>query len=63
MRATATKMTLPSGSRDYNALAVRTRSEMADLHLIIDADLNAEIDVEVLARAFNKTSFLGNYCD
>lgn len=62
MRATATKMTLPSGSRDYNALAVRTRSEMADLHLIIDADLNAEIDVEVLARAFNmdKTSFLGN---
>ena len=62
MRATATKMTLPSGSRDYNALAVRTRSEMQDLHLIIDADLNAEIDVEVLARAFNmdKTSFLGN---
>lgn len=62
LRATARKMTLPNGTRDYNSLAVRTRSEMNDLHLIIDADLEAEMDVDVLAKAFNmdKTTFLGN---
>lgn len=62
MRATASKMTLPMGSRDYNSLAVRTRTEMSDLHLLIDADLQAQIDVDVLARAFNmdKADFLGN---
>jgi hypothetical protein len=53
LKATATKMTLGNGSRDYNALAVHTRSNMEDLHLIIDADLAAEIDVDVLASAFN----------
>lgn len=62
IRATAKKMTLPTGSREYNALAVRTRTEMDDLHLIIDADLEAELDVDVLARAFNmdRTNFLGH---
>lgn len=62
MRATARKMTLPFGSRDYNALAVHTRSNMENLHLIIDADLEAQTDVDVLAKAFNmdKTTFLGN---
>lgn len=62
IRATATKMTIPSGSRDFNSLAVRTRSDMDDLHLIIDADLLAEMDVDVLAKAFNmdKTNFVGN---
>jgi hypothetical protein len=62
LRATARKMTLPNGSRDFNSLAVRTRTDMEDLHLIIDADLEAEMDVEVLARAFNmdKTNFLGH---
>jgi hypothetical protein len=62
LRATARKMTLPSGSRDFNSLAVRTRTDMDDLHLIIDADLEAEIDVDVLAKAFNmnKTDFVGN---
>lgn len=60
-RATASKMTLPTGSRDYNSLAVRTRTDMNDLHLIIDADLEAQIDVDVLAKAFNmdKANFLG----
>jgi hypothetical protein len=35
---------------------------MDDLHLIIDADLEAEMDVDVLAKAFNmdKTNFLGH---
>lgn len=62
MRATARKMTLPTGSRDFNALAVRTRSEMEDIHIFLDADLEAQMDVEVLARAFNmdRTTFLGN---
>ncbi len=62
MRATARRMTLPNGSRDFNALAVRTRTDMQDLHLIIDADLEAELDVDVLAKAFNmdRTTFLGN---
>lgn len=62
VRAMARKMTIPVGSDKYNALAVRTRSDMSDLHMIIDADLEAEIDVEVLAKAFNmdKADFLGN---
>jgi hypothetical protein len=62
VRATARKMTLPNGSRDFNSLAVRTRTDMDDLHLIIDADLEAELDVDVLAKAFNmdKTNFLGH---
>lgn len=62
MRVHAKKMTLPTGSREYNAMAVHTRTEMDDLHLIIDADLEATLDVDVLAKAFNmdKTTFLGN---
>jgi hypothetical protein len=62
LRATALKMTLASGSRDYNSLAVHTRSDMDSLHLIIDADLLATVDVDVLAKAFNmdKTNFLGH---
>ena len=62
VRATAMKMTLPNGSRDFNALGVMTRSDMNDLHLLIDADLNAQLDVDILAKAFNmdKTTFLGH---
>src|SRR5690625_413067 len=61
-RAISTKMTLPSGSREYNALAVHTTTPMNNLHLIIDADLNASVDVDVLAKAFNmnKADFMGN---
>lgn len=62
VRATASSMTLGQGSRDYNSLAVHTRTDMDDLHLIISARLNAEVDVDVLAKAFNmnKTDFVGN---
>jgi hypothetical protein len=62
VRATARKMTLPTGSREFNSLAVRTRSDMEDLHLFIDADLEANMDVDVLAKAFNmdKTNFMGH---
>lgn len=62
MRAMTTKLTLPMGSRDYNALAVHTRSDAQSLHLFIDADINAQLDVDVLAKAFNmdKASFIGS---
>jgi hypothetical protein len=62
VRATVTKMTLPMGSRDWNSLAVHTVSDPRDLHLFISADLEAEVDVDVLASAFNldKTTFLAN---
>jgi hypothetical protein len=62
VRSTVRKMTLPNGSRDFNSLAVRQRSAMEDMHLLIDADTEAEIDVDVLAKAFNmdRTTFLGN---
>lgn len=60
-RSTFRRMTLPQGSRDYNALAVHTRSNPEDMHLLIDADLEAEVDVDVLAKAFNidRSNFLG----
>ena len=62
VRATARKMSLPTGSRDWNALAVRTRTDIEDMHLLIDADLEANLDVDVLAKAFNmdRTTFLGH---
>lgn len=62
VRATARKMSLPTGSRNYNALAVQTRTDMQDMHMIIDADLEAQLDVDVLANAFHmdKADFLGN---
>lgn len=62
LRATAREMTLPMGSREFNALAVRTRSNMDDLHLLITAKLEAQVDVDVLAKAFNmdRADFLGH---
>lgn len=62
LRATATKMTLTNGSRDYNGLAVHTKSDTENLHVLITADLEAEVDVDVLASAFNmsKSDFIGN---
>ena len=62
VRSVAKRMTLPMGSRDYNSLAVRTRTDMNDLHLLIDADLEAQVDVDVLAKAFNmdRSTFLGH---
>lgn len=62
VRSVAKRMTLPMGSRDYNSLAVRTRTDMNDLHLLIDTDLEAQVDVDVLAKAFNmdRSTFLGH---
>lgn len=60
LRAMVRKLTLGMGSRKYNHTGVHTRSEMEGLHLFITADTEAEIDVDVLAVAFNmnKTDFL-----
>lgn len=62
IRAMARKLTLGMGSRNYNHTGVHTRSEIDGLHLFITADTEAEIDVEVLAAAFNmgKAEFMGN---
>lgn len=62
VRAMVTRMTLPQGSRQYNSIGVHTRSELEGLHLFVDADLMATMDVDVLARAFNMNSstFLAN---
>lgn len=61
IRAMARKLTLGMGSRKYNHTGVHTRSEIAGLHLFITADTEAEIDVDVLAAAFNmgKAEFMG----
>lgn len=67
MRATYSKMQIPSTK--FNAwnkvrggrLALKTWSDPEDVVVLISADLEALVDVEVLASAFNmsKTDFLG----
>ena len=52
-RASAKKLTLPQGSRRYNAMGVHTRTPRERLWLMITADLDATLDVDVLAKAFN----------
>lgn len=51
-RATATKMQLVQGSRAYNAAGVHTTTPKNRTWIMIDADLDATLDVDVLARAF-----------
>ena len=67
MRATFSKMQIPSTK--FNAwnkvkggdLALKTWSDPEDVVVLISADIEALVDVEVLAAAFNmsKTDFLG----
>lgn len=67
LRATYTKMQIPSTK--YNAwnkvkggeLALKTWSAPEDIMVMISADIESLVDVEVLARAFNMsaTDFLG----
>lgn len=67
LRATYAKMQVPS--TNYNAwnkvkggeLALKTWSNPEDIVLVISADIEALVDVQVLARAFNmsETDFLG----
>ena len=67
MRATFSKMQIPS--TNFNAwnkvkggdLALKTWSDPEDVIVLISADVEANVDVDVLASAFNmsKTDFLG----
>ena len=67
LRATYTKMQIPSTK--FNAwnkvkggdLALKTWSDPSDIIVMISADVEAKLDVEVLAAAFNmsKADFLG----
>ena len=54
-------------SNKYNIAGVMTHTTKADQYLLVDADFDATMDVEVLASAFNmtKAEFLGNrvLCD
>lgn len=47
---------------NYNIAGVRTHTVKADQYLLVNADADAEIDVDVLASAFNmdKVEFLGH---
>lgn len=56
------KITLGNGSREFNAMGLHTRTEEMDVHLFITPELEANVDVDVLARAFNmdRTNFMGN---
>jgi hypothetical protein len=68
MRATFSKMQVPSTKynawhkvKGENSLSLKTWSNPDDIVVLISADVEANIDVEVLASAFNmdKTDFLG----
>ena len=52
---------LPFMSDKYNAYGVKTTTPKADQVIFMDADFNAQFDVEVLASAFNmdKAEFMG----
>ena len=54
-------------SNKYNIAGVMTHTTKAEQYLLVDADFDATMDVEVLASAFNmtKAEFLGNrvLCD
>lgn len=60
IRATFNKMQFLT--EKYNYMGVLTNSQPEDLMLVISADLQAQVDVDVLASAFNmnKTDFLGH---
>lgn len=59
VRGTASKMKFMSAN--YNAAGVPNHSNDGDLYIIVDADFEASMDVEVLASAFNmsKAEFIG----
>ncbi len=59
IRAMSSKLTFLTP--DYNRAGVYNATDKANQYIIIDADYEAEIDVDVLAVAFNmnKTDFLG----
>lgn len=52
-REAYTLMTLPTGSREFNAMGVHTMTLPEDFIIIIDSKLRASMDVNALASAFN----------
>lgn len=52
-RQHTTLMTLPMGSRNYNASGVHTRTPRDRIWIIMSAAMEAAVDVDVLAYAFN----------
>lgn len=48
-----TRMTLPMGSRLFNTSGVHTRTRTDDVYLLIDPKMQAAVNVDVLAYAFN----------
>lgn len=59
-RGTSNKIIFPS--TDYNAAGVLTSSPREDQYIFMDAQFNADYDVDVLAAAFNmdKAEFMGH---
>lgn len=53
LRSLVTRMTLESGSRDFNSMGVHTRSDRQSLKLLVTPEFEATMDVDVLAQAFN----------
>lgn len=60
IKSTSNKLEFMSSA--YNAQGVKTSTSKSDQYVIIDADTDATIDVDVLAAAFNmsKTDFVGH---
>ena len=61
IKARATSNTLTFMSNEYNNAGVTTVTDKADQYIFIDADWEAQYDVEVLASAFNmdKADYIG----
>ena len=49
-------------NKNYNAAGVRTHSDINDLYMVVTPEVEAQLDVEVLAMAFNmdKAEFMGH---
>ena len=61
VKAFSNRFTFPS--RDYNAMAVKTITNKDDQYLLLPSDTEANIEVDVLASAYNmdKVTFAGHY--
>lgn len=53
LRALVTRLTLASGSREFNSIGVHTRSDRDSLYILATPEFEASMDVDVLAQAFN----------
>jgi hypothetical protein len=60
IKAYSNRLTFPSDQ--YNALGVTTQTDKQDQHLFLNSDIDAMVDINILASAFNmdKASFAGH---